>query len=74
MPTKKETIETVYFRPDGFGSLKEVLKDAKAKDDTITYEDVKGWKASKPFGQKAKPYGTFVRWGRLHRTAISGPL
>ena len=58
MPTKKETIETVYFRPDGFGSLKEVLKDAKAKDDTITYEDVKGWKASKPFGQKAKPYGT----------------
>jgi len=41
MPTKKEIIEKVYFGPDGFGSLKEVLKDAKKQDDTITYEDVR---------------------------------
>ena len=41
MPTKKEIIETVYFGQDGFGSLKEVLKDAKAKDDTVTYDDVR---------------------------------
>ena len=25
MPTKKETIEQVYFGPDGFGSLKEMF-------------------------------------------------
>ena len=36
MPTKKETIETVYFRPDGFGSLKQVTKDAQAKNETVT--------------------------------------
>ena len=29
MPTKKETIETIYFGADGCGSLKEVLKDVK---------------------------------------------
>ena len=57
MPTKKETIETVYFRPDGFGSLKQITKDAQTKDDTITYDDVKEWKATQSFGQKAKPYG-----------------
>ena len=42
--TKKETIETVYFGPDGFGSLKQITKDAKTKDDTITYEDDREWK------------------------------
>ena len=57
MPTKKEIRETVYFGQDGFGSLKEVLKDAKAKDDTITYEDVREWKSKQSFGQKAKPRG-----------------
>ena len=31
MPTKKDIIETVYFRPDGCGSLKQVAKDAQAK-------------------------------------------
>ena len=62
MPSKKQTIETVYFRPDGFGSLKQITKDAQAKDDTITYEDVREWKATQSFGQKAKPYGnnTFI--------------
>ena len=54
MPSKKQTIETVYFRPDGFGSLKQITKDAQAKDDTITYDDVKEWKATQSFGQKSK--------------------
>jgi hypothetical protein len=58
MPTKKETIETVYFGPDGFGSLKQITKDAQAKDDTITYEDVRDWKSKQSFGQKAKPRGS----------------
>ena len=58
MPTKKETIETVYFGPDGFGSLKQITKDAQAKDDTITYDDVKEWKSKQSFGQKSKPRGS----------------
>ena len=41
MPTKKEIIETVYFRPDGFGSLKQVTKDAQLKNEIVTYEDVR---------------------------------
>ena len=57
MPTKKEIIETIYFGQDGFVSLKEVLKDAKAKDDTITHEDVREWKSKQSFGQKAKHRG-----------------
>ena len=39
MPTKKAIRETVCFRPDGFGSLKQVTKDAQLKDETVTYED-----------------------------------
>ena len=58
MPAKKETIETVYFGPDGFGSLKQITKDAKTKDDTITYEDVRDWKSKQSFGQKTKPRGS----------------
>ena len=58
MATKTEIIEKVYFGPDGFGSLNEVLKDAKKIDDTITYEDVKAWKSKQEFGQKAKPRGS----------------
>ena len=57
MPTKKEVIETVYFRPDGFGSLKQVTRDAQLKDETVTYEDVREWKSKQTFGQKLKPYG-----------------
>ena len=52
MPTKKAIIETVYFWPDGFGSLKQVTKDAQLKDETVTYEDVREWKSKQTFGQK----------------------
>jgi hypothetical protein len=58
MPTKTAVIETVYFGPDGFGSLKQITKDAQTKDDTITYEDVREWKSKQSFGQKAKPHGS----------------
>ena len=51
---KTSIIEKVYFDPAGFGSISETLKDAKKYDKTITYEDVKKWKASQAFGQKAK--------------------
>ena len=58
MPTKKETIETIYFGADRFGSLKQITKDAKTKDDTIMYEDVREWKSKQSFGQEVKPRGS----------------
>ena len=58
MPTKKEIIEKVYYGPDGFGSIKEILKDAKKFDDTITYEDVREWKSKQDVFQKQKPRGS----------------
>ena len=72
MPTKKEVIETVYFRPDGFGSLKQVTKDAQLKDETVTYEDVREWKSKQTFGQKLKPYGnnSFYSSGTLPRISM----
>ena len=57
MDDKIKIIEKVYFDPAGFGSIAETVKDAKKYDKSITYEDVKKWKAKQDFGQKAKPRG-----------------
>ena len=57
MDDKIKIIEKVYYDPAGFGSISETLKDAKKYDKSITYEDVKKWKASQAFGQKARPRG-----------------
>ena len=54
---KTSIIEKVYFDPAGFGSISEILKDAKKYDKSITYEDVKKWKASQAFSQKSKMRG-----------------
>ena len=54
---KTSIIEKVYFDPAGFGSISETLKDAKKYDKSITYEDVKKWKASQAFSQKSKMRG-----------------
>ena len=35
-----------------------MLQYANAKDDTMTYEDVREWKWKQSFGQKAKPHGS----------------
>jgi len=58
MPTKKDTTETIYFKPDGFGTLRQITKDAKTQNDTITYEDDREWESKQSFGQKAKPRGS----------------
>ena len=47
----------IYYDPAGYGSINETLKDAEKYDKSITYDDVKKWKASQAFGQKAKPRG-----------------
>ena len=57
MADKNKIIEKVYYDPAGYGSISETLKDAKKYDKSITYEDVKKWKASQTFGQKDKPRG-----------------
>jgi hypothetical protein len=43
--SKDDIISKVYFDPAGYGSINETLKDAKKYDSTITYDDVKKWKA-----------------------------
>ena len=43
---KDAIIEKVYYDPAGYSSIKETLKDAKAIDASITYDDVKNWKVS----------------------------
>ena len=49
---RKDVSPGGYFGSDGFGSLEQITKDAQAKDDTITYEDVREWKSKQSFGQK----------------------
>lgn len=57
MEDKIKIIEKVYYDPGGFGSINQTLKDAKKYDKTITYDDIKKWKTSQDFGQKAKMRG-----------------
>ena len=33
----------MHYDPSGFGSIQATLKDARAKDKTITLNDVKAW-------------------------------
>eukprot|EP00971_Amphidinium_carterae_P348503 6490527-Amphidinium_carterae.1 len=58
MEDKIKIIEKVYFDTAGYGSITETLKDAKKYDKSITYDDVKKWKASQEFSQKTKMRGT----------------
>ena len=40
---KDAILSKVYFDPAGYGSINQTLKEAKAYDNTITYEYVKNW-------------------------------
>jgi hypothetical protein len=42
--SKEETIKNAYYDLAGFGSLQDQLKSAKARDSTITIDDVKAWR------------------------------
>ena len=55
---KTDIIEKVYFSDDGFGSNKRTTEEAQKYNNEITADDIKKWKASQDFGQKAKPRGT----------------
>jgi hypothetical protein len=51
----------MYYNPAGFGSMQATLKDAKAKDKTITLNDVKAWfKSNVEQKRNLKGYNSFV--------------
>ena len=41
--SKSEIINKIYNDPAGHGSMKTTYEDAKQKDKSITYVDVKQW-------------------------------
>jgi transposase InsO family protein len=58
---KNEIIRKVYYDPAGHGSINYTLKDAKAIDKTITYNDVKEWMRKNVENKRnLKGYNSFV--------------
>jgi len=57
MAYKAETISRVYYAPEGFGSITETLKAAQKYDPTISYQDVREWKANQEENQRKKQRG-----------------
>ena len=58
---KNEIIKKLYYDPAGFGSIQATLKDARAKDKTITLNDVKAWfKINVEQKKNLKGYNSFV--------------
>ncbi len=43
MNDKNDIISKIYYDPAGFSSIKTTLEDARKKDKSITYNDVKEW-------------------------------
>ena len=41
MSGKDEIISKIYYYPSGFGSIKTTFEDARKKDKSITYDNVK---------------------------------
>ena len=58
---KNEIISKIYYDPAGFGSVKQTYLEARAKDPSIKYEDVKKW-LHKEVEQKKqlKGYNSFI--------------
>ena len=48
---KEKIISNIYNDEAGFGSIKATLEDAKKKDKSITYEDVRKWITSQDINQ-----------------------
>ena len=56
--SKSDIIEKIYYDLAGYGSIQNTLKEARKYDNTITYDDVRNWKAKQPLGQKRQIRGT----------------
>ncbi len=52
MNRKEELLHKIYFDPQGFSSMNKLFHDAKAIDNTITFDFVKNW-----YKQNVKPKG-----------------
>ena len=59
--SKDAIIERMYFDESGYGSISSILKDAKAIDPTITYDDIKNWKKQNiETKRQLKGYNSFI--------------
>jgi hypothetical protein len=62
--TKDEVIESVYNDRAGYGSITKTYNDAKAKDSTITNQDVKDWFSKNVENKrKLRGYNSFINDG-----------
>ena len=52
MANKAEAISRVYYAHEGFGSITGTLKAAQTYDPTISYNDVREWKANQEENQR----------------------
>ena len=58
---KDDIISSIYYDRSGFGSVATTYKDAKAKDETITLNDVKEWfKKNVEQKKQLRGYNSFV--------------
>jgi hypothetical protein len=58
---KNEIISKIYYDPAGFGSAKQTYLEARAKDPSIKYEDVKKWLHREVEQKKQlKGYNSFI--------------
>ena len=66
-----DTIKEVYFGEGGFGSAKETLKDAQAKNPMVTKKDVQAWR-EKYVPRKAplRGYNSYVAPKPLHNFQV----
>jgi len=66
-----DTIKEVYFGEGGFGSAKETLKDAQAKNPMVTKQDVQAWR-EKYVPRKAplRGYNSYVAPKPLHNFQV----
>ncbi len=56
MVSKDDIIRKIYFDEAGYGGIKQTYEDARKKDKTINYNDVKNW-YEKTIGQKKQLRG-----------------
>ena len=59
--SKSEIINKIYYDPAGHGSMKTTFEDAKQKDKSISYVDVKKWfDANISRKTQLKGYNSFI--------------
>jgi len=71
MRSVNDTIKEVYFGEGGYGSAKETLKDAKAKNPVVTMQDVQAWREKYlPRKTPLRGFNSYVAPGPLHNFQV----